>query len=185
MSNQNYCTDCGEKLGYIIESPNVQNTDGENIALENKPIENSEEKTGEDSKKSSGYVVGIIIIVAILILWYINKPVKHISTRQFYGQDLSGMKAYLMSEEFVKEKLNQPLSAAFPTNYKSVEVYNDSTYFVSSYVDVVSANSQTIRISYDVQLKFLGGLSANIENWKLLGIKFSKDLELSNDRSKE
>lgn len=65
--------------------------------------------------------------------------------------------AYVMSQEFVKQRLKSPASADFPylNNRDVLSVSNhDCTFYISAYVDAQNGFGATIRTHYKATMKY-------------------------------
>ena len=163
-----FCNQCGNIILLLKEMPDKLATD--NL----KP--NKEDSHGNGAKSSTIYaIVGIATILTILVLWYLNtnnsnsKPA--VNVHWLSSNESEKKDAYTVSEGFVKEKLRYPNTAAFPSNYTSVRIDDQSIYTVISYVDGLNAYQQPVRINYMVKMRYIGGDLKDIQNWKLLDVR--------------
>lgn len=79
-------------------------------------------------------------------------------------EEEAGM-AYIMSQDFLKERLKSPATADFPWQPER-NIYNgDSTFSISSYVDSQNGFGALIRTKYSAILKYNGN-----DSWSLIDI---------------
>lgn len=76
--------------------------------------------------------------------------------------------ATVQSRNFVKMTLKSPSTAKFPRFEVVASDLGNDTYMISSYVDAQNSFGATIRNSWAVKLRYLGGDDADISNWNLL-----------------
>lgn len=81
--------------------------------------------------------------------------------------------AFVISQEFVKQKLLSPKSADFPfMDYKYSNVI-DNTIVIQSYVDAKNAYGTEIRHNYTIKMKKIGSDWADSNNWQVLSLDFN------------
>jgi hypothetical protein len=81
-------------------------------------------------------------------------------------------KAYVISQDFVKNRLVNPKSADFPFLDFNVIYLGDDKYGVSSYVESENSLGATVRNHYLAIIKFKGGEWNETTNWSLEDMSF-------------
>lgn len=109
-------------------------------------------KPKPETSTAAKIIIGLIAIIIIMWLFHGNdsKPA---------ALDVSKLDvdAYVMSEEFIKEKLKAPATADFPGGSDGrVKYLGDSTYLVTSYVDAQNSFGANIRSNYTAKIKYVG-----------------------------
>lgn len=79
--------------------------------------------------------------------------------------------AYVMSQQFLNEKLKSPSTAEYPTDVdKDIVTYmGDSVFHINSYVDSQNGFGAMIRSKYNATLKFNGG-----DKWELVKLNLNE-----------
>lgn len=110
-----------------------------------------------------------LILVTIFILILIYRSCNS-SSESSSKEDMSSS-AYIISQDFVKQKLKSPSTADFPyLDYQS-DCIADNTWKVLSYVDSENIFGANIRTYFKVTLKYNGGEWTEKNNWTLISIQ--------------
>jgi hypothetical protein len=79
--------------------------------------------------------------------------------------------AYVISQNYVKQKLTYPEEADFPTLPVSSELNKDNVYNVIADVTTKNGFGVKIDVHYQCLLKFKGGDDADNNNWQLVDLR--------------
>ena len=81
-------------------------------------------------------------------------------------------RAYVMSQDFVRQKLKSPSTAIFSrSDYTNGPVFSKSVE-IKSYVDSQNGFGATIRTNYRIRLEQIGEDWSDIKNWKVSSLSF-------------
>lgn len=81
--------------------------------------------------------------------------------------------AFIISKDFVKQKLLSPKSADFPfLDFKYSNVI-DNTIVIESYVDAKNSYGTEIRHNYTIKMKKIGSDWADSNNWQVISLEFN------------
>lgn len=81
--------------------------------------------------------------------------------------------AFVISKEFVKQKLLSPKSADFPfMDFKFSNVI-DNTIVIESYVDAKNSYGTEIRHNYTIKMKKIGSDWADSNSWQVISLDFN------------
>jgi len=131
-----------------------------------------DEKKEVNTLKKPIVIIGIIFKVFALgiAIWLIASNIKLFKDAQEHDVSLPGDEI-LMSEEFVKGRLEAPETAEFPP-WHSVDITStelgENRYEVISYFDIENAHGTTTRTNYIAVLKYEGN-----DRWNLESLEFN------------
>jgi hypothetical protein len=114
----------------------------------------------EKKKMSPATSIACLLVIAVAI--YLAWPSKDepATPQQFIENNRPS--AYTAAQQFVKQKLQAPATAAFPEFAQSMCEYTmDSTYVITSYVEAANNLGTQSRTTYTCKLKYSG-----TDNWK-------------------
>lgn len=80
--------------------------------------------------------------------------------------------AYIVSQQFVEEKLISPSSADFPWRGTNEVLREDGSFLIHSYVDSDNAFGANVRTNYECILRFRGGDWYDYRNWDVESFTF-------------
>jgi hypothetical protein len=131
----------------------------------------------EKKTKMWVWVVLIMIGVAFVFEVFRDKPPGYLKQPQQTEQKSFDKKdnctmAFIISQEYVKRKLDAPRTADFPTYDYKCRKESGETYFVQSTVKFKNLYNVALEKTYQVKLQFTGGDDADNNNWKLISIAF-------------
>ena len=89
------------------------------------------------------------------------------NSESFFNSDL----ACVVSEDFIKLDLRYPSTADFSMFDCTADKNDDNSYTVLRKVGAKNAFGVSSEFIYKVKIGFVGGLDADINNWKLLSIR--------------
>lgn len=131
-------------------------------------------KAGSSCSVGCLTMIGVIFLLAIFGSLFDGNDSTHtvkpdVSKKNWRQQDNSTM-AYIMMEDFVKQRLKAPKSAEFPGVFDGrsdhVSYLGNQKYRIISYVDAQNSFGANIRN------KFIGEIKQIDENrWKLIGLE--------------
>lgn len=107
-------------------------------------------------------IIGVIATIAILL--------NNIPNKNDWKKENNSLDAYLMMQEFVKDKLKSPASAEFPSYYdmKDNILFNGNRiYTIKSFVDSQNGFGAMIRTNYIGDIEQTGK-----DNWKINSLNF-------------
>ncbi|TSD67173.1 hypothetical protein FFF34_007190 [Inquilinus sp. KBS0705] len=83
--------------------------------------------------------------------------------------------AFAIAKAFVKDKVRQPGSAAFPkNNFRSIIDTANNSYNISSTVNQQDSSGKFVKTPWQVKLAYTGGDWADKSSWKLVNISLEK-----------
>lgn len=84
------------------------------------------------------------------------------------GDEPDDTMAYVMCQDFVKDRLKAPASAGFPLMHEATIKENGSEQWqIRSHVDSENSFGANIRSFYDCEIKFVGN-----DKWQLVSLDF-------------
>lgn len=113
-----------------------------------------------------------IIISATLI--YIIYPKGEENNEKNNIEDLSS-KAFIISQDFVKNRLKSPASAIFSNYNYNYKIIDSTKIQIKSCVDSQNSFGAMLRTYYSVTVGYNGGRWMNENNWTLYDIKFEEN----------
>lgn len=160
------CPNCGDEVSTL-----VQMCPGCGREFDRHEIKELMTKQGKPNDKAQygGYVVLALVGIVLYLVF-----------AQFFGSDSSSSKrpkedvgdaltAFVMSQEFVEEKLVAPGTAKFPYFDPSMATQVDkNTWIISSYVDSQNRFGALVRTKYRAKMQYIGN-----NQWKILDLNFS------------
>lgn len=116
------------------------------------------------NKKAKTGCCGLLVILAVVIFFAVtcsrsgaDKNNKH-----------SLMEAFIMSQDFVKQRLKAPASAQFATNCdEGSNQLNDSSFFIVGHVDSQNSFGALLRSNYTCRITFTDEDHARCEDLDL------------------
>ena len=154
-----HCPECGKEISETVKNcPNC----GFEIKPENIPIYKKSDRYG----KYVSYAFGFIVL---FILFKICTHKDSTPATPWQEIDASTM-AYIMTEDWVKQRLKSPSTAKFlDTEKKEHTTRNGQVYKISSYVDSENSFGGMMRTNFTATVEQIDN-----EKWKLIDLKFSE-----------
>jgi len=115
--------------------------------------------------KGISVLVVLAIIFAVVLIRFAMSGSKSDSTNGLPSSD----EAYLIAKQFI-----QPTIKFSPANFQG-QGYQcaqkpDSTYIIKSYVESINKPGEKNLTTFEITLKFVGGLPADKKSWKVLNL---------------
>lgn len=109
----------------------------------------------------------ILLVCVLVFLWLHQSPEEQAARRQraaeSAAQELS-IRAYLMSERFVKQQLRAPATAIFPSITEAAITYlGAGRFFIAAHVDAENGFGALIRSPFNVTLRYVGNETWEVE----------------------
>ena len=113
----------------------------------------------------------LTFIIALFFIGFFVSLFEQEDKKSWLGQDNATM-AYLMMEDFVKQRLKSPKSADFPGffdgRYNHVKYLGNQKYLIDSYVDAQNSFGAIIRNN------FIGKIEqTSRDSWSLISLEIS------------
>ena len=107
-----------------------------------------------------------LIVVFIIVVFGISK-----NTRVHLNRKPTAREAFNASTIFVKEQLQQPATASFPTNsFTSVIDTASNSYQVNSTVKSLDKSGKTINANWEIKMHYQGGDWSEEKSWKIVSL---------------
>ncbi len=125
------------------------------------------ENTKEDAQNKTFSGIGRIVLIILLVplcVWFSSCS----SSDEEKADEPDAISAYVMSHQFMEDRLKAPATAKYPRYDKSfVNDLGEGRYTVDAYVDAENSFGAMIRTNYSCTLKYAGDDKWTLESINL------------------